>query len=425
MKKLFFFVFVAVLTTVSLGQNINGRISSSVYSFKRFDSQNFSKNYLRSFQTISLNVNKGNVSLRTRLNFETNIVGKLDQDPRLRFYNLFLTIRKIAKVATVKIGRQSQFNGVGSGVFDGVNLDLKFKGVKITGFYGGNVPAYQKLALTDDWANDYILNGKFEITAINNLKFIGGYINKNFKSVNYFTTRLDANLNPIQVLIQQNSKQYEFLYGKVYYNLRDEINLSAKYDYDLNMLSTSKFEAMASYRKIKKLGLSLYYNYREPRVRYNSIFSVFNYGNTSEIEGGADYKISKSVSVFGRFGNVTYRDDSSQRLTIGATTNLGSLSYRKTFGYAGELDAVSVYTAKSFLDGLITPSLGVSFTSYKLEQDAPSNTLTTILAGINYRPHKFWSFDVQGQYMNNKIYNNDFRVLFKVNFWFNNNLSLL
>ncbi len=406
-------------------QNVNGRISSSVYSFRRFDSQNNSKNYLRSFQTLSLNVNKGNVSLRTRLNFESNIVGKLDQDPRLRFYNLFLTIRNIAKIATIKIGRQSQYNGVGSGVFDGVNLDLKYKGIKITGFYGGNVPAYQKLAVTDDWAHDYILNGKLEFTAINNFTFIGGYVNKNFKSVNYYTTRLDADLNPIQVLIQQNSKQYKFLYAEAYYNLKNDFNFSAKYDYDMNLLSTSKFEAMASYRKIKNLGLSVYYNYREPRVRYNSIFSVFNYGNTSEIEAGADYKISNAVSVFGRFGNVTYRHDSSQRVTIGANTNLGSVSYRKTFGYAGEMNAISVYTAKSFLDGLVTPSVGISFTSYKLEQDAPSNTLTTLLAGVNYRPLRLLSFDFQGQYMNNKIYNDDFRVLFKVNFWFNNNLNLL
>ncbi len=424
MKKILLIIF-CLFPALLFAQNINGRISSSVYSFKRFDSLNDSKNYLRSFQTFSLNVHKGNFSLRTRLNFETNISGKLDQDPRLRFYNLFIKIRDIAKVATLKIGRQSQFNGVGSGVFDGVNLDLKFKGVKVSGFYGGNVPAYQKLAITNDWANDYILNGKFEITAINNFKFIGGYVNKNFKSVNYITTRLDANLNPIQVLIQQNSKQYEFLYAEAYYTLPKSVSFSAKYDYDLNLQSTSKFETMLSYRKIKNLGLSVYYNYREPRVRYNSIFSVFNYGNTQEIEAGADYKISDAVSIFSRFGNVTYRNDSSQRVTIGANTNLGSISYRKTFGFAGEMDAVSVYTAKSFMNGLVTPSIGVSFTNYKLEQGAPSNTLTTLLAGVNYRPINRWSFDVQGQYMNNKIYNNDFRVLFKVNFWFNDNLNLL
>lgn len=424
MKKILLVLF-CLFPALLFAQNINGRVSSSVYSFKRFDSKNNSRNYLRSFQTFSFNVSKGNYSLRTRLNLESNISGKLDQDPRLRFYNLYFSIKNIAKIATIKIGRQSQYNGVGSGVFDGVNLDLKFKGFKVTGFYGGNVPAYQKLSITDDWANDYILNAKFEITAIKNLKFIGGYVNKNFKSVNYLTTRLDANLNPIQVLIQQNSKQYEFLYAELFYKIKNVYSFSAKYDYDMNLLSTSKFETMFSYRKIKDLGLSVYYNYREPRVRYNSIFSVFNYGNTQELEFGADYKISKNVSVFSRFGNVTYRNDSSQRLTVGATTNLGSVSYRKTFGYAGEMDAISIYTAKTFLNGLVTPSIGVSFTNYKLEQDAPTNTLTTLLAGFNYRPLKLWSFDVQGQYMNNKIYNNDFRVLFKVNFWFNNNLNLL
>jgi len=29
------------------------------------------------------------------------------------------------------------------------------------------------------------------------------------------------------------------------------------------------------------------------------------------------------------------------------------------------------------------------------------------------------SFDIQGQYLNNKIYKDDWRLFFKLNFWFN------
>ena len=122
------------------------------------------------------------------------------------------------------------------------------------------------------------------------------------------------------------------------------------------------------------------------------------------------------------FANVTYKDDDAQRATIGLNTKFGSVSYRKTFGYAGEMDALSIYTARTFLDGFVTPSVGLGYTSYKLSADAETNNIISFLAGCNVRPYNVLSFDLQGQYFNNKIYQNDFRILFKLNYWFNVNL---
>jgi len=141
-----------------------------------------------------------------------------------------------------------------------------------------------------------------------------------------------------------------------------------------------------------------------------------------KIEAGADYKISPTFTVTGKFGNVIYKDDNSQRATIGINTQFGSLSYRKTFGYAGELDALSIYTARSFFDGFITPSIGLGYTIYKLNEEDEANNIVSLLAGCNVRPWNVLSFDLQGQYFNNKIYQNDFRILFKLNYWFNVNL---
>jgi hypothetical protein len=129
--------------------------------------------------------------------------------------------------------------------------------------------------------------------------------------------------------------------------------------------------------------------------------------------------------MLAKFGNVTYEDENSQRVTGGLITTWGTLTYRKTLGYAGELDAVSIYAARSYFEGLLTPSLGVAYTSYKLSADADKNNLTTLLAGVNVRPYRFLSFDLQGQYLDNKIYKNDYRLFFKINYWFNTNLNLM
>ncbi len=421
MRKILFALMV-ILPAVLFGQNINGRLSSALYTFERFDSQNSSEKYIRTFENIGLNFNLGSFSLITRTNFEANIGNSLDNDPRVRFYNLYLEARKLFDVASIKVGRQSNFNNVAGGLFDGVDLKLEKWNFTISGFYGGNVPAYQKLEMTDDWKNDYILGGKIETGIIQNVRLALSYVDKNFKAVDYTSLRINNNLDPIQILIQQKSNQYKFISGEASYGLENIFNVYTQYDYDLNFNTTSKFEITGRYEQIKNLGVEIYYNYREPIIRYNSIFSVFDFGNTYEVETGLDYKFFDGLSVFGKYANVKYEDASSERFTLGFNTAFGSASYRKNLGYAGELEAVSVYAGYSFFEGYFTPSVGVSFTNYKLSEDSDKNNLTTILAGFNLRPWKNFSVDIQGQYMDNKIYKNDFRLLAKINYWFNTNL---
>ncbi len=422
---LYFFGFILLLVSTANPQNIKGRITSSLYAFERYSAIESSDQYLRAFQTLNLNVSKNAFSFKTRINFESDVINPLDRDPKLRFYNLYFEAKNIYDVATIKVGRQPLYNSIAGGLFDGVNLKVKYNGFRLIGYFGGNVAPYQKLEFTDDLFNDYIAGGKLTVTEIKNLKFELSYIDKNFKPVEYSALRLDENFNPIEILIQKKSNQFRFASATLSYNLKNVFSVNTKLDYDLNFETTSKFMISARYRQIKNLGISLFYNFREPRIRYNSIFAVFNFGNTQEIEGGLDYKIDDKFTVFGKFGNVTYKDDNSQRLTLGVNSNFGSLSYRKTFGYAGELDAVSIYTARTFLNGFVTPSIGLAYTSYKLSPDAETNKIISFLGGVNVRPWKLWSFDLQGQYFNNKIYKNDLRLFFKINYWFNTNLNLL
>lgn len=424
MKK-FLITGILLLMPAVLAQNINGRISSSFYTFERFDSPNVSETYVRNFESLYLNVSESKFSLKTRLNFETNISNVLDNDPRLRFYNLYAEARDLAGIATVRLGRQSLFNTVAGGLYDGVNLQLRYNMFKLESFYGANVPAYQKLELTDDWGNDYILGGVLTAYPLDELRVAVSYTDKNFKAQEYDAIRLNEFNVLDTILIKRASNQFKFLAGEISYNYDNVMEFHTEYNYDLNFSQTSKFEFSGRYAQIENLGINFYYNYRVPKIRYNSIFSVFNYRNTQEIEGGLDYKFSDFITAYGKFGTVQYEDDESQRLTVGANTKLGSFSYRKTFGYAGELDAVSVYTAKTFLEGLLTPSVGITYSNYKLSEDDEANNLLAFLGGVNVRPMRQLSFDLQGQFISNKIYNNDFRILFKINHWFNTNLDLL
>ncbi len=421
MKKIFFSLLLLSLPLMISAQNLNGSISSSFYTFERFDTSKTSDTFIRNYETVALNFNYQKFSLRTRANFESNIGKTLDSDPRLRFYNLYFEARDIVDLFTLKLGRQPLYTPVAGGLYDGANLKFKYENVSLTGYYGGNVPAYQKLEVTNDWKNDYVIGGKFEVFFLDHFNFNMGYINKNFKPVDYNALRLDANLDPVTILIMEKSNQYKLLSGGLSYYLPGLLDVNTNYEYDLNFDATTKFEVSSRIEATDKLGVDLYYNYREPKIAYNSIFSVFNFGNTQEFEGGVDYKLSKEFSLFGKFGTVKYEDDNSSRINLGVNTKFGSFSYRRTFGYSGELDGISFYTARSFADGFVTPSVGISFTNYKLSKDDPVNNITSVLAGVNLRPWSNLSFDLQGQYFNNKIYQNDYRIFFRINHWFNTN----
>ncbi len=421
MKKHIFWLFIFFLPLINSAQNLNGRFTSSFYTFERFDNNTTSENFIRTFNSLNLNLNYGSFSLRTRTGMEANIGNALDQDVRFRFYNLYLEARELFGAVTLKLGRQPLFTPVAGGLFDGVNMKVKYGGFALSGYYGGNVPAYQKLELTKDFANNYVLGGRLEVMPFDNLNVGVSYIDKNFKAEDYFALRLNSDLDPIKVLIQSKSNQYKYVSADLSYSLNELFDFSTRYEYDLNFNTTSKIEFDGRVNITDNLGVNAYYNYREPKIRYNSIFSVFNFGNSQEIEGGIDYRLVKVATFFARFGNVLFENENSSRVTIGASSEYGSLSYRKNFGDAGEMDAVSIFTARSFFEGLITPSIGVSLTNYKLSKDAESNSITSLLAGVNFRPWRTWSFDLQGQYFDNKIYKNDMRILLKVNHLFNTN----
>jgi hypothetical protein len=287
--------------------------------------------------------------------------------------------------------------------------------------YGGILPNYQKLSF-DDFGKSYIVAGSISTTALKDFYFSAGYSKKNYKAEDYYAFRLDEKFDPIMYLIHKNSQTFEYLRGKAEYTCpNNSFNIRTKYEFDLNFFKTSKVELESDYAFNENWSASVYGNYREPRVRYNSIFSVFNYGNTKEVEGGLVYRM-EGQSVTARAGYVKFQDESSLSLNAFYSCPLGSLGVRKTFSDAGELQSAYLQHAHSHLDGLITPSILVSFTQFKLEKNADKNNLLSVLAGVNVKPWKTFSVDLQGQYLDNPVYKNDIRFLIKLNYWFHQQL---
>lgn len=423
MKKILLFLIAFSIPLIA--QNINGRISSSYYTFERIESKDVSNKFLRSYQYGQFNINKDWFSLRTTLAVEQDLIKNIKYDPRVRFFNLYIEGRDLLGLATLRIGRQPLYHSVASGLFDGINLDLKYWKLQLTGYYGANVPAYQKLSIIEDWNSNYLFGGKLQ-GQFGNL-FVGiGYLNKNFKSEDYLTTRLDQNYNPVLVLVQPGSSQFEFFNAELGYDLKNA-SLNSRLFYDLNFNKISRFDFNGDFNILKNFSIDVYYAFREPLIRYNSYFTIFEsvVQNNQEFDLGLNYRLNSYFNFTGKFGIVKYNDDNSTKISVGMATPFGMFSYTKNFGYAGELDGISLYSNYRLLNGLLTPSLGLGYSNYKLSTSSPKNSALYILAGTNIRPWRFLSFDLQGQYLNNKIYKSDFRFFFKINYWFNTNLNVL
>lgn len=417
-----FFCFISVVNA----QNINGRITSSYYSFERHESDTVSNVFMRSYQNLFLNISEGKFSLRTSMSLENDLLKKFDYDPRLRFFSLYVEGRNIADLFSIKIGRQPLFHSIASGSFDGLMVNVNKDLFRFSGYFGGNVPGYNKLEFTNSIDNDFVAGTKLSVYPVKGLNFGVGYVQKDFKPEEYTALRLDSDNNPYQALIQRGSSQFKFVTSEAGYTCDNNFSLDMKYDYDLNYNRTHKVEFFGKYFHVKDVSFNFYYNYRQPLIRYNSYFSIFNnIENTQEVEVGADYKLNKYFSFSGKYGYVKYEDDNSQRFTVGVFSRFASVSYRKNLGYAGELDGLSLSSAYTFLDGLLTPSLGLGYSSYKLSAQSPKNDALALQTGVNVRPWRSLSFDLQGQMLNNKIYKNDYRLFFKINYWFNTNLDLL
>ncbi|MFN4111874.1 MAG: hypothetical protein ACK4G1_06325, partial [Ignavibacteria bacterium] len=113
MKKILLFLFTFVIPI--LAQNFNGRISSSFYTFERFESKDVSNKFLRSYQYGQFNLNKDWFTLRTTLVVEQDLIKNIKYDPRIRLFNLYLEGRELFGLAIVRIGRQPVYHSVASG----------------------------------------------------------------------------------------------------------------------------------------------------------------------------------------------------------------------------------------------------------------------------------------------------------------------
>lgn len=411
----------------STSQVVNGRLSTSFYTFERYDTVGASKTYFRGYQTAQFDVTKNNFSVHTSIQAATTLATAPNEEKLLKLYNLYFRWRNIFNMVDLNIGRHSIYAGVGNGLLDGGSLKIKLFEDKfvLAGYGGANVNPYLEAKIHKNTKDNYLIGGQLVTTIVPDMQLGLSYMNRHRERYSYTTIRPDSFGNPISRLIEVASPSEQFASGDVSYQLNTFARFYGRYDHDLNLETTSRAQFLTRINVTDWLALTGDYIYRQPRIPYNSIFHVFDITTTNEIEGGVEYVYSPALRFFGKFANIQYSGDKSQRYTLGMNAEYGSLIYSGNSGYAGELNSVSAQLMYPLFDRLLIPTIGVSRATYKLTKQGDTFDTFSGLLGATFRPYKFLFVDAQVQMMSNKVYKNDFRFLFKINYLFNQRLNWL
>ena len=406
-------------------QSVSGRLTTSFYGWQGRDVNDAKLNFLRGYENVQFEANSGQFSFGTNLQVSNDFAASIGTDPELRLSSLVFKARRIADLVDVSVGRQFVFAGVGNGIIDGADLKFSFLQGKLGAqVYGGyNVVETRTLNWKKNLADNSLAGFQVTGSPIDNLLVGASYTNRRRSPDAFTVVRLDSLFNPYQVVLYSTPYEEEYASIDANYDVTTTINVYGRGDYDVNLERVSRAELNARVAVTPALAVTADILHREARLAYNSIFAVFNANSTQEVEGGVEYAFSPSFRTYARYGYVDYRDDNSQRLTIGGTYEFLSASFTRNIGFAGELNGIAIQAAYPLKDRVFVPMCAVGYGSYKISPDAETNNVFNGTLGLTYRPVPALSADIQAMYMQNRLYSNDTRIFLKVNYWFSTRLN--
>ena len=419
-------VLVVLGVTMTAAQLVTGRLATSFYAWERFDTVGTSQQSVRAFQAVQLSIAQGDVSLHTSLMGVTNVVGAFGDAGRVRLYNLYLSWLNIGKTVDLHFGRQFVYAGVGNGSIDGIMAQAYFlnRGIRVTGF-GGATVSPEFTDVRKNMHDNYHFGGQVMTTLIPNAQVGISYANRREERDPYWTLRArDTSFSPVPYQVMNDAEAEELGSADASYSLHDRLSVYGRYDYDFKNDRTSRAQGGVRVNVTSAVALTGDYIHRIPRVSFNSIFSAFVTNAVDEIECGVEYGFTPMLRAFGRVAGVSYTDEKSTRWTVGVNSAYGSASYSGSNGYAGELQAFSVQGTYPLFGRIVVPMAGFSYSSYRLSKESEQNSAVGVLLGAIVRPVPAFTFDVQGQWLNNKLLQRDMRLQVKLMYWFAQRLSI-
>lgn len=406
---IFLLVFLVGQSASLFGLNLDGRLTSSLYTYEGQKTDTTSIAYLRAYQSVRLNLSHlgaSQLSFQTYVRGTTDLREQADTDPRLRLYSANLVWKE--QNYQFRLGRQRIYAGVGYGTIDGLRGNFKLSGFNLA-LYAGPLVPLDKSADLNSWSAGHLWGAR-----IGTSRFFGTDLSLSVASRERESTayadigRYSEKLIPSQVIVQR-------LVGlDIHRRFAPGHTLYGRLDYDLKDASVRRVEVRGRYSLAPSLSVQAEWLRRSPAVFYNSIFSVFPSEDYQEIGGRLYYTLNPGLQLTAHFSTLLYDGDSAQRL--GLVASIGdhySIDYYRSMGYARASDGLvgSLYypLGRKFL---FRGELDLA-TYERYEQAEERDELVTGSLGLTYRPTRRTFLELQLQGLRNPLYASDARLFLR------------
>ena len=428
MKRTFFLLIagLALLSASLWGQLFQARTVTSAYAWQRHDAVGQTENHLYGFQTFQASLADQRYSVNANLRWFNDFMGPVKNEAHLRLSTLSFKARNLFDRINVQAGRFFVYAGAGVGLMDGgqVTARLPWYPVKVTGYYGALTPTRQKLAIIENATDNAMAGFHAVVQPIQEAQFSVSYAYRSMEQETYRGIRADSLFNPYSISLSPSPRTEQLLSADASVDFSGIGDVYVRYDHDLHTEALARLNVFGRAYVMEGLAVTGEYLQREPRIAFNSIFSVFAYSTLKEAEGGVEYEFLKDWFLIGKYGSVSYGDGTTSRVTIAANGRLVGASLSKNTTYSGDISAASVNASYPLLDNFVTPTLLVGFSQYKLDERAPLENALSVAGGAVVRPMPTLSVDAQIQWINNRLYANDVRLSFRLNYLFTQRLNL-
>jgi hypothetical protein len=311
-------------------------------------------------------------------------------DPQTFVYDAYIKLAGVPKGMTFRAGRQFAYNSIGSTLVDGLRIQFQRNRRIQVDLFGGSTVAADDPETIQSPGDFAVVGGRLSAQPNNRLRL----------GLNWFLRRADGFTAAHRAGVDAETDINRFrLYGRFIYNVAG--------------LRVGGLLLRASYAP-PKWYLSGEFDWREPSVSANSIFSLIDFHRYRELRFEAQRTVWRRLAVVGQLHAELFENDDSWRAGIGVRTDNVSVVWRHQEGFGGENDGLygfaNVRLARQW-DCFATANAG----RYRVqEEQTDKNDSYSGSLGLLWRPGQGWSARAEGQYLRNAVMKKDLRLLIRV-----------
>lgn len=399
----------AGLGGVARGAVIDGRLTTSLYSFEGLKTDTTSATFLRAYQGLRLDLNQLGapaLSLHTYLQGTTDLGEKAGTDPRLRLYHAYLKLK--TDRLRLQLGRQRVSAGVGQGSIDGVWAAASRSGFDLD-LYAGPLVSLDRAAEPGAWSEGSLWGGRLRTQRFLGAIFSLGFARRQRQTAAYAAP---GRYSGVQAPAREIARQVMGIEGRR--DFRGGHSLYGRLDYDLEEEQLRRGEVEGRYALSQRLSLQAEWLRRAPWISPNSLLGAFPREDYQEFGGRLYYRLTGTVQVAASFASTLYEDDTAQRL--GLVLSAGdhyTLGYYRSMGYSRASDGV-VGSVHYPLSPRLLLRGELDLASYERYEDAEDRDgLATGALGLSWRPMPAALVEAQVQGLRNPTHSSDARLLLR------------